>query len=414
MNNEDTTTTQEQLDALNQKIQSISADFDSRIRRVNQSIDEIASQVGTDNFSNVRVESKGVVIGANGSIRGGQTAYNTGTGFWMGYDTNLYKFSIGDPAGKFMTWNGSDLNINGYVPTGGMNLGDGSDGDVTIGVGTTTLTRDMYYNNLVITGTLNADGYKVYVKGTVSGAGTLAGATANNGSGDTGGAAPGSGPLKGVKGSDGAPAIGGVGGVNGDDGTGGSFNLIGANAGDGGTSGGNPGGNGGAGGSVISAQTKILDQSSAVGMVYLTNTGVAIQVPCGAGGGGQGGGEGVSPVGGAGGGGGSSGGLVWLACNSWTGTFTISSPGGNGANGGNGSSGGGSAGGGGGGAGGNGGSSFIFYVTKTWTGSYSLTAGSGGAGGLKHVGGGGPPADGAAGSDGNDGTQHEFYAFSLL
>lgn len=49
--------------------------------------------------------------------------------------------------------------------------GDGSDGDVTITGGTTTPTRDMYYNNLTITGTgvLHPAGFRVFVKGTLTG-----------------------------------------------------------------------------------------------------------------------------------------------------------------------------------------------------------------------------------------------------
>lgn len=56
----------------------------------------------------------------------------------------------------------------------GSVYGDGSDGDVTI-AGTVTLTRDMYYNNLVIpTATiLDPAGYRFFVKGTMSGTGTI-------------------------------------------------------------------------------------------------------------------------------------------------------------------------------------------------------------------------------------------------
>ena len=44
--------------------------------------------------------------------------------------------------------------------------GDGHDGDVTIAVSTTTtLTHDMYYNNLTVNGTLKCNGYKVFVRG---------------------------------------------------------------------------------------------------------------------------------------------------------------------------------------------------------------------------------------------------------
>jgi hypothetical protein len=46
-------------------------------------------------------------------------------------------------------------------------FGDGSDGDVTINSGTTTLTRDMYYHNLTLSGTgiLNNGGFTIYVSG---------------------------------------------------------------------------------------------------------------------------------------------------------------------------------------------------------------------------------------------------------
>ena len=48
--------------------------------------------------------------------------------------------------------------------------GDGSDGDVVLGAGTTTLTRNMYYNNLTVPSgsSLNVDGYIPYVKETLT------------------------------------------------------------------------------------------------------------------------------------------------------------------------------------------------------------------------------------------------------
>src|SRR5690606_30557009 len=49
-------------------------------------------------------------------------------------------------------------------------FGSGSDGDVSLAAGTTTLTRTMYYNNLTLSGTavLNTNGFKVYVRNTLS------------------------------------------------------------------------------------------------------------------------------------------------------------------------------------------------------------------------------------------------------
>ena len=49
------------------------------------------------------------------------------------------------------------------------------DGDVTINSGTTTLSADMYYNNLTVTSpwVLNPNGYRVFVKWTFAGTGTV-------------------------------------------------------------------------------------------------------------------------------------------------------------------------------------------------------------------------------------------------
>ena len=54
--------------------------------------------------------------------------------------------------------------------------GDGSDGNVSLSSGTINLTRTMYYNSLTLSGTavLNTNGYKIYVKGTLSLSGSAA------------------------------------------------------------------------------------------------------------------------------------------------------------------------------------------------------------------------------------------------
>ena len=54
-----------------------------------------------------------ITLDASGFIKGGQTAFNTGVGFWLGYDTSVYKFSIGNPAGNRLIWNGTNLVIEG-------------------------------------------------------------------------------------------------------------------------------------------------------------------------------------------------------------------------------------------------------------------------------------------------------------
>lgn len=61
-----------------------------------------------------------ITIDTTGNIRGGQTAYNTGTGFFLGYTSAAYKFSIGNPSGEHLLWTGTNLVINGATVKGGQ------------------------------------------------------------------------------------------------------------------------------------------------------------------------------------------------------------------------------------------------------------------------------------------------------
>ena len=56
-----------------------------------------------------------VQVNTTGNVRGGQSAYNTGAGFFLGYSGGAYKFSIGNPAGNYMTWDGSSLLASGQI-----------------------------------------------------------------------------------------------------------------------------------------------------------------------------------------------------------------------------------------------------------------------------------------------------------
>jgi hypothetical protein len=46
-------------------------------------------------------------------IKSGQTAYDSGTGFWLEYNSGTPRFSIGDSAGSKITWDGTTLDITG-------------------------------------------------------------------------------------------------------------------------------------------------------------------------------------------------------------------------------------------------------------------------------------------------------------
>ena len=58
-----------------------------------------------------------ITLDSSGNIKSGQTDYNTSTGFWLGFHsaTSTSRFSLGNPSGSFMTWNGSQLSIGGVV-----------------------------------------------------------------------------------------------------------------------------------------------------------------------------------------------------------------------------------------------------------------------------------------------------------
>ena len=237
-------------------------------------------------------------------------------------------------------------------------FGDGSDGDVTIS-SPTTLTKDMYYDNLVINSPITTSGFRIFVKNTVSGNGSII-HNGSNGSGTTAGTTTGSGIFKTSAGGAGSPGVGGGG-------TGGA-GTIGSAGGNGGAGDPTWGGTG-AGGSVTKNFAPMIGSVS-----FPTTTGLNVASDGtisgfkGAGGGGGGG-----DVEGSGGGGGASGGFILLVAKKYTGTFTFSATGGNGGNAtmssGNG---------GGGGGGGAGGNVCVVYQTKTWTGSYTLTGGIGG------------------------------------
>lgn len=95
-------------------------------------------------------------------------------------------------------------------------FGDGSDGNVTIGAGTTTLARDMYYANLTIEpgGVLATAGFRVFVRGVL--AIEAGGQIRNNGgNGGNAGGAVGTSGAAAAAGSIGGGFAGGIGAEDG-------------------------------------------------------------------------------------------------------------------------------------------------------------------------------------------------------
>lgn len=61
----------------------------------------------------------------------GATAFATGTGIWMGWDTTAYKFRIGNPSGNKLEWDGTNMVVKGDITgstgtfSGSLNAGSG-------------------------------------------------------------------------------------------------------------------------------------------------------------------------------------------------------------------------------------------------------------------------------------------------
>lgn len=297
-----------------------------------------------------------------------------------------------------------------------LNAGDGSDGNVIIASNsTTTLSRDMYYNNLTVNGAIVTGNWRIFVNGTISGAGSI---VQNGNAGVTGGAA-GSSPTTGGLGGATirgyfttlAGSNGGNGGVTSAGGAGVSgTNLTsslattttaaigGVGSAATGDAGGQPGTLGIATSSVsafgkIAAATYMgLDQNN----LYTGPTNST---------GGGGGGSLNSTAGGGGGGAASAGGFVYIIARTCSGSFALQAFGASGGIGGAGSAL--NQGNGGGGGGGNGGIVALVCGVSTYSGLVNVSGGLGG------IAGNGGTNIAAAGSNGISGAYYIVPFYNL-
>lgn len=284
-------------------------------------------------------------------------------------------------------------------------FGSGQDGAVSLSSGTTTLTRDMYYQNLTLSGTASivTNGYRIFVSEMLDISGAQAGAIQWNGGAGGAGGATGTAGAAGTRslGAAGgmpfpAPAASGAAGGTGAGaaGTNGSsvtsiVNLAAAAGGAGGsaTSGGTAGGGASSGGNANQNDTLSVWGYQLSPYVYLASSNLTSFTPVpGSGSGGSGGGDGTNK-GGGGGGSATSGGMIWVAARfvnrgSSTTAGILQAKGGAGGAGGSPASG--TAGGGGGGGSGGGGAMQIYYgylLGSTITNALDCSSGTGGAGG---------------------------------
>lgn len=86
---------------------------------------------GSTNYWQIGTGDLAAIGSGDVAIRAGQTAYDTGTGFWLGRDTGTAKLSMGVGGGKGLTWDGTDFSFKtGAVGTPRLNI-DSSDNKLT-------------------------------------------------------------------------------------------------------------------------------------------------------------------------------------------------------------------------------------------------------------------------------------------
>lgn len=309
----------------------------------------------------------------------------------IGYETDTGQFKIGNGT---TAW--ASLSYGGLIGPAAtqvlISYGTGTDGALTIGSGTTTLVRDMYFTNLTMSGTgiLITNGWKIFVNGILDITAAQAGAirwNGNNGATATSSAAAAAGAAL-ASHSVGGAVIGSAGGA----GTTTNGALSGNIAGQNGN--GNVGGVGGAGGSGSSGVGGVPGTVSVLTSLpinrYETDLLLGATVLFGglSASGGSGGGGNAVIAGGGGGGSGGAAGVVAIYANTInrggsTAANCIQSNGGNGGNGFSTITG---TNQGGGGGGGGGGSGWVYICYNSLTGSTATNAiqaagGNGGNGG---------------------------------
>lgn len=321
-------------------------------------------------------------------------------------------------------WDGNQWNqltsLSQIIPS----FGDGTDGDVTITSGTTTLARDMFYSNLTIASGASLDmaGFRVFVAGTTDGSGTLI-VNGNDGidGADYGfqsnGRAASAHDSSAYLGSSPSGKAGGVqtdGGTDAEDGEDVSNALAssGAAGGDAGAQvgAGSPGA-GGAAGTATAATAGVFGQGDVPQFMRWQTAGRSTPTAFAGSAGSGGGGAGAEATGGgnvvtvSGGGSGSPGGKAMIASAKIRGSWNIQSIGGDGGDGDDANSSSNKEDGAGGGGAGSGGIVVLVYsVDEGWTGSIDVSGGTGGLGGQGVNGGGN-------GEDGGDGKTGVSYIF---
>lgn len=81
-----------------------------------------AGNINTGSLSAITTNTGTLEVAAGGWIRGGQTDYNTGAGWWQGYHMGTYKMSIAGASGNKFTYDGTNVSFEGAINAGSINI----------------------------------------------------------------------------------------------------------------------------------------------------------------------------------------------------------------------------------------------------------------------------------------------------
>ena len=130
---------------------SSSTTTESETSEYNGDTDSVEDVTAVSTVTSGEVSSQWT-IATDGYIIGGATAYNTGAGFFLGWDSTAYKFSIGDGSSNYLTWDGTTLSISGTFTAnsgtiGGWTITTGYIYDLTSGTPTSSPNNGLVFDS---------------------------------------------------------------------------------------------------------------------------------------------------------------------------------------------------------------------------------------------------------------------------
>ena len=114
----------------------------------------------TANTGNLNVTGN-LTMSSSSAILGGQTAYNTGSGFFLGYSGAAYKFSIGSGS-NMLTWDGTTLSVPYSIVTGTNRPADNAGAVITlVNSAGCTIVGNSVYRSSAYSGAWDAGAYSL-------------------------------------------------------------------------------------------------------------------------------------------------------------------------------------------------------------------------------------------------------------